>query len=145
MNTNALTLSDMHDIVLPEPVSAWPPAPGVWVLLMVLALLAVLFLLRRIKTYRSNAYRREALMELDLAESATDIAEILRRVCMQARGRETVTTLQGETWFQWLEAEGGFQLPETVRLALASVYSNTEADTAALRAFTQKWIQEHSC
>ena len=145
MNTNGPTLSDLNDIVLPEPVSAWPPAPGVWIVLLLMAGVVAWFLIRRIIAFRKNAYRRAALAELVQVDAAADMGEILRRVALHARRRETVAALKGEDWFQWLETEGGFQLPEKARLALASVYSNDTIDTAALRQFTEQWIREHTC
>ena len=145
MNTNGPTLSDLHDIVMPEPVSAWPPAPGVRLVLIIAVLTATAFLLRQLKTYQKKAYRRAAIAELRHVESAADLGEILRRVAIQARGRETVTNLQGAAWFQWLETEGGLQLSKNARKALESIYSTEEADTAELRTFTEKWIRGHTC
>lgn len=146
-NTTAekLTLSDLNDIVMPDPVSAWPPAPGVWLALILLAGMVAWFLIRRINAFRKNAYRRAALTELAQVDAAADLAEILRRVAIHAHNRETVAALQGEDWFQWLETEGGCQLPEKARGALASVYSNEAIDTTALRQFTEQWIREHTC
>ncbi len=145
MNTNGPTLSDLNDIVVPEPVSAWPPAPGVWIVLMFVVGVAAFFLIRRINTYRKNAYRRVALTELAQVDSSAGVAEILRRVAIHAYSRETVAALKGEDWLQWLEAQGGFQLPEKARLALARVYSDELIEPNALRQFTEQWIQEHTC
>ena len=145
MNTNGPTLSDLNDIVMPVPVSAWPPAPGVWLVLFLMIGGGAYFLIRRIIAFHNNAYRRAALSELARTESAAGLAEILRRVAIHAHGRETVAALQGETWFQWLETKGGFSISEKVRRAWASVYSDEPTEPNALRPFAEQWIREHTC
>lgn len=145
MSTNALSLSDLHDIVMPEPASAWPPAPGVWVVSGLILLIAGMLFFRWFKTYRKNAYRRAALAELEQAGSVAEMGEILRRTAIQAFGREAVIELQGEAWFQWLEAQPGLQIPEKVRRAWRSIYSSRAADSEALRDYVGKWVREHSC
>ncbi|MDF7826122.1 DUF4381 domain-containing protein [Pontiellaceae bacterium B12227] len=140
-----LTLNDLNDIVMPDPVSGWPPAPGVWILQALMLGLVAFFLIRKMSAYRKNAYRRAALTELAQVDSVSGIAEILRRVAIHAYGRETVALLKGEDWFQWLEVQGGFQGSEKVRQALASVYSDEAGDTSALRQFAEQWIREHTC
>lgn len=145
MTTNAPTLNDLNDIVMPASVTAWPPAPGVWAILLIACCVAAFVLVRRINAYRKNAYRRAALDELKHVDSAPAMAEILKRVCIQAGGRETVVPLQGETWFQWLEAEGGFKLSEKVKINLENVYSDQPVETSELRPFVEQWIRGHAC
>ena len=65
-------LSQLRDIHLPEPVSWWPPAPGWWILAIII--LAILFFSIRwfIKYRAQNCYRREALQQLHQVKAETD-------------------------------------------------------------------------
>lgn len=58
-------LSQLRDIHLPEPVSWWPPAPGWWILAVII--LATLFFTVRwlVKHRANNCYRREAIQQLN--------------------------------------------------------------------------------
>ena len=64
MNADPGSLENLHDLVMPVPVPWWPPAPG-WVIVSA-ALIMVLgwWLIHAIRHWRSNSYRREALVLL---------------------------------------------------------------------------------
>ncbi len=86
-------LANLRDIHLPDPVGWWPPAPGWWLLLL-LALATLAFsLVWLIKRYRSNRYRREALviliqLEASLAQQPLELCHailaLLRRTAKSA-------------------------------------------------------------
>jgi hypothetical protein len=91
----ALPLRDIH---LPEPVSWWPPAPGVWLLLALLALLlaAVIVWLavrqRRLRIRRQarsglKALRRSWCADPQPVEQAAALSELLRRIGLSYFGR----------------------------------------------------------
>ena len=108
-------LAQLRDIHLPEPVSWWPPAPGWWlVALIILAVIITLvyFLRRR---FLKNKYRKVALNKLSLLESHNkdnalgtleEISAILRRVAMQTYGRQSVAPLAGDSWLEFLDKTG---------------------------------------
>ncbi len=58
-------LSELRDIYLPDPISWWPPAPGWWVLMVLVV--ATLFFGTRwlLRWHAQNCYRKEALRHLD--------------------------------------------------------------------------------
>ena len=58
-------LAQLRDIHLPEPISWWPLAPGLWVALIIViaALLIAAWLLY--KRHNKNCYRRQALKQVD--------------------------------------------------------------------------------
>lgn len=138
------SLNDLHDIVMPEPVSAWPPAPGWWFIFLLIVLTAAALFLRWFRQYRNNVYRRAALAELEAAESAAAAAEILRRTALAAYPREDIVPLQGEAWFQWLETTGSLPMPEPAKNAITNIYTESSTGSEELKQFTKKWIIKHS-
>ncbi len=99
----ALPLRDIH---LPEPVSWWPPAPGVWILAALAALLLVLIVLWLAVRQRRQRIRREARRELaalrkrwcavqDTAEATAALSQLLRRVGLSYFGRAGFGGLTG--------------------------------------------------
>ena len=79
MNSDPASLDNLRDIVVPPSVPWWPPAPGWWVVFALLTLAIAVFAWRRWRAWHANAYRREALRELQAATSAAEVAEILKR------------------------------------------------------------------
>ena len=113
-------LAELRDIHLPGPIEFWPPAPGWWLVAILLssALLALAIWLRR--RWRRNAYRRMALQELDLIErsrtqgaNSADILlklqQLLKRTAIAGYSRTTVASLSGVAWTQFLDATGNTQ------------------------------------
>src|SRR5262249_19975429 len=110
MNTNAVSLERLHDIVAPGAVPWWPPAPG-WYWLMGFLFLIVLALAAHwILQWQHNRYRREALAQLaqwetegkspgQRAAALLALAELLKRTALTAYPREQVATLTGAKWF----------------------------------------------
>ncbi|BCX49632.1 alpha-2 type XI collagen [Haloferula helveola] len=140
------SLDKLHDIVLPDAVPWWPPAPG-WIVLAVVVLAALSLLTRRqLKHRKANAYRRAALAELSNASSCHDIARILRRTALAIAPRETVAGLDGDAWISWLGDQASIEIPAAAGKALTgSVYdaSGSEAPPEDLAAFADSWIRNH--
>jgi hypothetical protein len=61
MTADPADLSNLREIVLPPPVSFWPPAPGWWIVGAALAGAALILLGKTFIRYRRDAYRRQAL------------------------------------------------------------------------------------
>ena len=57
-------LAALHPLRTPEPIGWWPLAPGWWVLLVAVVLLAALAVYLARRHYRRNAYRRVAMLQL---------------------------------------------------------------------------------
>lgn len=104
-------LEQLKPLIEPDAISAWPPAPGWWVLgaLLLVSLIAAAILgFRRWRYHKQTRYQREALALLtviqndtdsDTARKLHDAAMVLRRAAICAWGREQTATLSWEAIF----------------------------------------------
>ena len=101
-------LAQMKDIHTPETIGVWPLAPGYWLLLLsiIVVIVSAIWLF---KYYRnSRAIKKAALAELhqlntDEPELAIAINAILKRAAMSYRNRESIASLAGQHWYDWLD------------------------------------------
>ena len=136
MNGEPYSLSSLHDIIVPEPVSWWPLAPGVWVLLGVATVVVLVLTWRALRSWRTNAYRRAGLALLTDAGTAHDISVILKRVALAAFPREQVASLYGTEWIAFLN--------QTCPQADLSSLLTDPSDGVGLRSRARLWITRHS-
>lgn len=153
-------LAEMRDLHEPEPVSAWPPAPGWWLVTVVLLVALIVLYFRALRYNRKRAYRREAMHELMLAREAyrssgdgslyaQEILELLKRTALTAypRDEQRIAGLHGEAWLKFLDStctNCTFNTPEG-RALLATAYSNTVDRSALQHSYVQAkvWIAGH--
>jgi hypothetical protein len=103
MDADTYSLNNLRDIVIPDAPAIWPPAPGVWVAIIVVVSV-VLFLVLRWRAVRErNAYRRAGLELLAEARSVYDVSVVLKRVALVAYSREQVASLYGKAWAAYLD------------------------------------------
>ncbi len=116
MNSTVPTL-DLRDIHSAPPPEFWPPAPGWWLLgVLVIAVLTLttVWLYRRYRLYRQ---RQRVLAELEqlkaldasrqAAEFTTAVSTLLRRVALMCYARRRVAPLSGAAWLRFLDETGG--------------------------------------
>ena len=152
--TATLELRDIHAAAAP---ALWPPAPGWWLLaVLLIALLAVgsLWLLRRYRAYR---LKRQIMDELDaLSDSNIDINKeeflmklsiLLRRIALRRYSREQVASLTGSDWLQFLDATGGngdFEHGIGQVLEVGPYRpQNRELPAGELLALARRWIKQN--
>jgi len=148
----AQQLAQLRAYHLPEPVSWWPPAPGWWLLgLLILTALGItLWLLLRWR--RRGAARRSALRELKTLQAAdTDAAalvqalsRLLRRFALARFPREQVAGLTGEKWLQFLDRHApdqAFTRGPGRALVEAPYRPPAEIPTAELTTLVERWIK----
>lgn len=142
--TPAPPLSDLHDLVLPDPVPFWPPAPGAWVLLALAGLGMGIWAWRRWTRIRANLYRREALSALEGAADAAGIAAVLRRCARVELSPDALTALGHPGWIDFLTRTGP-RPPESVAASWQQwVYAgSTPEETEIFRTYARFWVKQH--
>jgi hypothetical protein len=152
MSNDPADLSNLRDIVLPPPVSYWPPAPGWWILAAMVAALLVLLVARQIIHHRHDAYRRTALREIAAlptpldAEGAQKLSAILKRAALVAFPRAEVAGLTGTAWLRFLDTSGRMQAFENgpaAPLPQIALGASAHADDRAIRNAARDWIRRH--
>lgn len=146
MNDPATSLDRLHDIAVPPSVPWWPPATGWYVAVLFVLALVLVLVLRAVRRYRRNAYRRAALRELASLGSVAAIAELLRRTALVIVPRTVVAGMTGAVWMDWLAAQSAEPMsPEVRRQLTAGVYGPPAADreVGALRDYAARWISGH--
>ena len=106
---------DLGPIWEPDPVKFSFETPGWYVVGILIFLTCCYLILRRIRHYRQNAYRREAIKELtqinqsnsnnELHLQLSELLVILKMVAFKAYGRKNVATLYGKPWLLFLESK----------------------------------------
>lgn len=106
-------LSQLAPAHAPPPPGIWPPAPGWWVLAILISMLIAALVYRQRRP--DVRLRRIALLELRVLEtSALDdiqlahrLEHLLRRYAVARFGRDVVASLAGERWISFIVAHGG--------------------------------------
>jgi len=151
----ALDLRDIHAAPLP---SVWPPAPGWWLLAVLLvAVLVVLgvWLTRRYRRYRLQRQIMDEIGKLSHSyvceksgEFITGISTLLRRIALQRYPREQVASLTGTAWLRFLDETGGkgeFENGIGQILELGAYLPEAgELPTGELLALARRWAKQNS-
>lgn len=150
---NSDPLAQLRDIHLPEPVSWWPPAPGWWVLALVVLGLLVWGGVYFFNRFRSRQHRRAALRELailkqnlDSREIVEGVAVLLKRVALQSFDRKEVASLSGARWLAFLDHTGGMDQFSAGpgRILAEDIYSPMEDIQAEpVIRLAEEWIRRH--
>lgn len=145
MNSDPTSLDNLRYIVVLPPVSWWPPAPGWWILAAILFIATLIIAARSWLNWRANAYRRAALSELQHANSAGDVAEILKRTALCTSPRRQIAALSGNQWCHWLAETSGKAPSQSAQSALTvGIFQESEsADIGDLLAYATFWIRNH--
>lgn len=102
-------LENLNDIMLPEPVSFWPPAEG-WIVLLLIGLSFLIpWFIRAWRRYQADSYRREALCEAEHISRVDDpqlrlirLLDLLKRTALTVYPREEAAALSGDSWWAFL-------------------------------------------
>ncbi|WP_444921883.1 DUF4381 domain-containing protein [Microbulbifer sp. CnH-101-G] len=147
-------LAQLHDIQEPAPVSWWPPAPGWWLLalLILLSLLGItLWIRHRRKQAERNRYKIEAVallnaVDVSRPEATGEINEILKRVAVTTFSRAHCGNLIGSAWLGFLENSASLKCPDEAREALLEqLYrgSSKPENSEAFRQYAIQWVLQH--
>ena len=156
---DSLALAELHDIVVPAPVSWAPQTAGWYLLLLLLLVLLVYVVVKMVRRYQAAQYRREALaelaqLELQAAEPArrtqalSRLPVLLKRTALSVAPRARVARLTGEEWLRLLDRSyqgAGFTQGPGRRLddlAYRSV-ELSEIEARDLLRLVRVWIRKH--
>ena len=145
-------LAQLRDIHAAPTPSWWPPAPGWWLLALLLAV-ALAWLARRVlAAVRVRRRRRELERQLERIGERHDPAreprawlaevnQLLKTVALRAFPREGCAPLEGERWVSFLREHGGAE-PLAV-LARGPYEPRPEFEPDAVRDAARRWIGSH--
>lgn len=148
-------LANLHPLREPEMINWWPLAPGWWMLFVAVIVTLVGLGYWLIKRYRGNAYRRQALRQLQQlhshyqssrngSEFASQVNALLKRVALTAYPQEKVAAHHSESWQaflnQQLPAGEQFQADFTT-----AAYRETcpDLNMEQLQLTATRWIKHH--
>ena len=147
-------LVNLKDIHLPPPVSFWPPAPGWWIL--ALLLISTLFIggVWLYRKYKKSKPKTEALRILkdlqilyqnshDELVSLRNLSNLLRRTALTYYDNDTVASLQGSSWLEFLDEKGKtkeFSQGAGKVLGNELFQKKLNPDMKALFPLVKKWI-----
>ena len=150
-------LAALHPLRAPEPLPWWPPAPGWWLLAVLLVAALGWTAWRGWRRYQSNQYRRRAQATLrvilashaqhrDPARTLGELNTLLKAVAMHACPRAEVAALSGERWRSFLNeglarARSPLQFPEAI--ARAHQPDPGPIDSVALQRCAETWLRRH--
>jgi hypothetical protein len=160
------TLDQLQPLILPEPISFWPPAPGWWLLLILLPALA--YGVWRSRTLLPKKAPREIVEALDPLRQAAlvelaqmpkpydgapagawlqQINGLLKRLCRNHYPYSQSHTLNGRKWLAFLDnrcpAAG---LTRWMILVEGAYKPECKLDDKAINGLTQSvetWIRKH--
>jgi hypothetical protein len=167
MNPDPASLDRLHDIIVPPSVPWWPPAPAWYWMLSLVLVLFVVFILKMLRVWQRNRYRREALAQhrkltVLLGDAAAggpaarlralaDLAELIKRAALSAYPREAVASLTGDCWLDFLNRTGqtvafssnpgNFLARISYEASLAGRLDGLQI--RALCVLTRDWLRQH--
>jgi hypothetical protein len=149
-------LERLADIHLPVEISYWPPAPGWWVLALLLIAGAVFLTIRFIKFRNLQQVCRHALIELEncyqrLSSDSTDnqlryvneVNSVMRRVALVHFPQANVASLGGDAWVDFIRQKGdssGLNEEIAAALSFGRFQTHCEVDVDAMNNLGQAWI-----
>lgn len=159
---SAELLEQLADIHLPGPVSFWPPAPGWWLLALLLLAALIVAGLRLRRIIRQRRICAFALAELERiyvdyqAQQATstdlnnlqlrfinDLNAVLRRVALWHYPAAGIASLGGRAWVDFIREKGdASRINDEIASALREgrFMPQCDIDVESLREFARHWI-----
>jgi hypothetical protein len=148
---------DLRDIHLPDAPPAWPPAPGWWLLGILLLLLLLTAMLRLRSVLRARRRRERIIAELDglLAGAGAQgcgpellgaVSALLKRVALSRFPRAEVAALTGPDWLAFLDrtgGAGGFTEGPGRALDDGAYAPEKECDPSALIRLARRWLRQN--
>lgn len=155
--TQAYSLENLNDIIVPDGLGIFPLAPGMTLLICFVIGLLFYWSYHQWVTYKSDAYRRQALHEIALIQqqqsplSLLALPALMKRVALTRYSDEQVASLSGLSWLQFLEKSSGIsefnQWPgnslATLPYDKSVVARLTPQEQQVLFQLCRRWIKQH--
>lgn len=144
------------DIHLPANPSAWPPAPGWWIIFALILSLLIFSLLKLIRYRRLKIRQKNILLALtgleeklkreQTTEALSEVNILLRRLALMHYPRQTIASLTGKNWLRFLDKSGDTKaFTQGAGRLLADVpYSLQMPDSVDLNGLTNavtQWVK----
>lgn len=154
MSATGIEQLPLRDIHLPDAVSWWPLAPGWWLLmlLVVLVALGIFWLahyhrnppLRKLAQRELKHIRQQYQQHQDAQRALRDCSVFLRRVCMSLTSREQSASLTGDAWLKQLNTVSQQPLPEDIQQLLqhGPYQSTVSVNADELLQHCQQWLNK---
>ena len=149
-------LSQLRDIHGAAPVSWWPPAPGWWILALLILVLLVWLGRRVIAGYRVSQRRRQMLGWVDHLNANVDpqrdpqaylstLNRIFKLVALRAFPDQHCAALNGQDWADFLlEKMKKQQASESLNVLASGPYDPAPGfDPETLSELSRYWIKKH--
>ncbi|MCL1125659.1 DUF4381 domain-containing protein [Shewanella surugensis] len=138
-------LANLKDIHLPSAIGDWPFAYGYWIIIAIALTLLLMIAFYTQKHYQCTAAKRAALQQLAQLDPedvyyAIEINGILKRAAMSYLPRAHVAGLEGQAWYNWLNAQDN--IPQLSQL-LDTRYQQealSPSERLILKKLTKKWL-----
>lgn len=138
----AALLRDAHP---PEAPPWWPLAPGWWLALLVLLVLAAWALRRLRPRWRRYRLRRRLLAALAQAATAAEVSQLLRAAALERFPEQPAAGLHGDAWIAFLEARdrapGRFAALHPALAEAPYRPPRSGGELAPLRAAARGWLR----
>jgi hypothetical protein len=150
-------LANLKDIHLPDAVSAWPPAPGWWILAFLILSLLGWSIWIVWKKYQQKHLFRVSITTLEAIENdykkhqdpqllIRQYSLLLRRISLALFPRSEVASLTGQAWLEFLDERAQTSLfkSEAGKLLLNAPYQRPERAIKHLEQLNdsmKNWIQ----
>jgi hypothetical protein len=147
------SLDNLHDLIVPDAVGFFPPAPGWYIVTLLFVALLFHFVVQRYKEYKRTEYKREALKELETYEkrSKEDVIALLslaKRVGLVAFERNVIAKLSDDSWWDFMEKHSKVKVDAQLRVGLSKLlydasYSMNDSLYTQTSEFVTVWIKTH--
>ncbi|CEG58917.1 DUF4381 domain-containing protein [Legionella fallonii] len=150
-------LTQLKDIHLPDSIGWWPLAPGWYVVMLMILVMAIVFAYFLRKRRRDALAKNQALellknytiqyeKERNAQLTSACISELLRRVALVYYPRSAVASLHGDGWIEFLNKTGnGVDFYSVKSMLLDSPFKTSETvDLQPLIIQAQLWIKQRS-
>lgn len=154
-------LAQMSDVITPEPVGLWPPAPGWWLLGILLCALIGFSIFTLWRYRRQNRYKKFAFAELEAIKRSDDkysntqlaqaVNAVLKKTALNAypHSRHRLAALYGGAWLDFLDhalKKPAPQKPDKSWInKMYQPYADSESiDRIALQHYARHWVKHHA-